>query len=85
MAKKESNGFGALVKLMADKERKIAAKEELCKSNRTGQYIDDLPEFADSGLRLYEKNLELSNCRECDSSTSHKGKKYCLLTKNEYE
>lgn len=63
----------------------IAKKEEICNKNRTGNYIDDLPEIADSGLRLYERKLELSLCRNCTSNTTHDGMKYCLLSEDEYE
>ena len=63
----------------------ISKKEEICKANRTGQYIDNLPEIADSGLRLYERKIDLSFCKDCDSNTTHEGKKYCLLTEDEYQ
>jgi len=71
------------------KEKLIAKKEEICRRNRTGEYFDNTdPEFADdladSGLRLYVKKLELSYCRHCSSSVTHKGQKYCLLDESEY-
>ena len=61
---------------------KIARKEELCLANRTGEYIDRLPEIANSGLILYEIRKRLNICAGCNDYTTHEGKMYCF--KREY-
>lgn len=72
---------------MKDK-KEFNKKEEIewiCIQNRTGDFIDNLPEIAGSGLRLYERKLDLNYCRLCDNNTTHNGKKYCLLNEQEYK
>ena len=57
----------------------ISKRDEICRANRNGNSIDDLPEIAESGLVLYEIKTKLNQCRKCDDYVSHLGNDYCLL------
>lgn len=59
--------------------------EWICKQNRTGIVITDIPEIADSGLGLYEIKMRLNSCINCNDYVSYNGNSYCLkeVDKNE--